>query len=304
MSNIVTIVQNSGVELKRAGRYYIGRCPFHNDKTPSFVVYPDSNSWYCFGNCSTNGGDAIAYVMRRYNYSFPQAKEFVEGNFSFNIKFKPPKPQENKIVPHGMVIYWHSMLQEHRSYFHSRGFTDKTIDQEMFGWDGQRYVIPVWEGEPGNSSCLGVRKRKANGQGPKYIGLKGSNHPTVWGRWHCRDQRLVFAFAGELDACLAVQDKFPSFSIVGGIQSIEQFPDTWPQLWFPGCFECIVIFDRKEESFGGRLASAWNRVKGFGSATVFHWDPNLDIKDYCEFRQKYPIEKFKENLYSQSRILI
>lgn len=287
--DIVTIVQNSGVKLKKQGSQYIGSCPFHNDKTPSFIVYPQTQSWHCFGNCSSKSGDVYSYVMQKYGYNFIKAKEFVEKGF-FNVKLEiKDVPKVNKIIPHGMVIYWHEMLKDSNKvhYFYQRGFTQQTIDKEMFGWDGTRYVIPVWEGEPGNSSCLGVRKRKAddsNDNLPKYIGLKGSNHPTVWGRYHCKNHRLILAFAGELDACMAVQDGFPAFSIVGGINSINTFPKDWPKLWFPSSYEMIAIFDNKEESFGGKLCAAWNNFKGFGSSQVFHWDPNLDVKDYCNFR--------------------
>ncbi len=56
----ITELVRGHVELKRAGRMEKGLCPFHNEKTPSFYVYPDTNSFYCFG-CGA-GGDAITFV--------------------------------------------------------------------------------------------------------------------------------------------------------------------------------------------------------------------------------------------------
>lgn len=60
------------VPLKKAGRIYKGLCPFHNEKTPSFVVYPDTGTWHCFGACNT-GGDLFTFVMRRENMEFGEA---------------------------------------------------------------------------------------------------------------------------------------------------------------------------------------------------------------------------------------
>ena len=64
------------VPLKKAGRNYKGLCPFHSEKTPSFVVFPDSQSWHCFGACST-GGDLFTFIMKRENLSFGEALELL-----------------------------------------------------------------------------------------------------------------------------------------------------------------------------------------------------------------------------------
>ncbi|MHB1316983.1 MAG: DNA primase [Anaerolineae bacterium] len=64
-------VIGSYVPLKKTGATYKGLCPFHNEKTPSFVVFPDSQSWHCFGACAT-GGDIFTFVMRRENLDFAE----------------------------------------------------------------------------------------------------------------------------------------------------------------------------------------------------------------------------------------
>lgn len=66
---------SSYVLLKRAGRNLKGLCPFHSEKTPSFVVYPESQSFYCFG-CGA-GGDAISFIMRAENLEYIEAVKFL-----------------------------------------------------------------------------------------------------------------------------------------------------------------------------------------------------------------------------------
>ena len=57
------------VTLQKSGRYFKALCPFHTEKTPSFVVSPERQSWRCFGACAT-GGDAISFVMRMERLEF------------------------------------------------------------------------------------------------------------------------------------------------------------------------------------------------------------------------------------------
>ncbi|MBC7234252.1 MAG: DNA primase [Chloroflexi bacterium] len=64
------------VPLQKAGRHFKGLCPFHTEKTPSFIVFPESQSWHCFGACST-GGDLFTFIMRRENMDFAEALRFL-----------------------------------------------------------------------------------------------------------------------------------------------------------------------------------------------------------------------------------
>ena len=60
------------VQLQKAGRSLKGLCPFHTEKTPSFIVTPDRQTWHCFGACGT-GGDVISFVMKKESLEFPEA---------------------------------------------------------------------------------------------------------------------------------------------------------------------------------------------------------------------------------------
>ncbi|MBQ3006582.1 MAG: DNA primase [Clostridia bacterium] len=68
-------VISSNISLKRRGKTLVGLCPFHNEKTPSFTVYPESNSFYCFG-CGA-GGDVITFVRRMENLDYIEAVKAV-----------------------------------------------------------------------------------------------------------------------------------------------------------------------------------------------------------------------------------
>ena len=73
-SDIVDLI-GTYVSLKRAGSNYNGLCPFHSEKTPSFTVFPDNQSFFCFG-CEA-GGDAFSFIMRVENLDYPGAIEFL-----------------------------------------------------------------------------------------------------------------------------------------------------------------------------------------------------------------------------------
>jgi hypothetical protein len=74
-ANIVTVLESYGVQLKRAGKLLKACCPFHTEKTPSFIVYPDENLWHCFG-CNI-GGDVFDFVKKIDNIGFLEAAEKV-----------------------------------------------------------------------------------------------------------------------------------------------------------------------------------------------------------------------------------
>nr|MBA2362456.1 DNA primase [Chloroflexia bacterium] len=90
--DIVDIV-GSSVELRRSGRNYTGLCPFHQEKTPSFIVNPERGSYKCFG-CG-KGGDVVSFLMESEKLDFKDAlKQLAERAGVQYEEPKPPAPEE------------------------------------------------------------------------------------------------------------------------------------------------------------------------------------------------------------------
>jgi len=79
LANSVSIIDvvSINVDLRKSGNKLAGRCPFHEEKYPSFFIYPNTNSFYCFG-CNKGGG-VIDFVKLQYKYDFKQAVEYLIG---------------------------------------------------------------------------------------------------------------------------------------------------------------------------------------------------------------------------------
>ncbi|AVV51922.1 CHC2 zinc finger domain-containing protein [Leptospira santarosai] len=80
-TDLLALVRSYGVELKNHGTNWVAKCPFHEDKTPSFIVTPVKNLWHCMGACKS-GGSAIDFVMKREGLGFNEAVETLR-------KFRP-----------------------------------------------------------------------------------------------------------------------------------------------------------------------------------------------------------------------
>ena len=89
--DIVDIISES-VKLRRSGKNYIGFCPFHaNTRTPAFVVFPETNTWRCFGECN-EGGDIFRYVMKKEGVDFKEALKMLAKRAG--IQLEPLTPQK------------------------------------------------------------------------------------------------------------------------------------------------------------------------------------------------------------------
>lgn len=94
-ANILDIVSER-VQLKKAGKNWIGLCPFHSEKTPSFTVSPDKQIYYCFG-CGA-GGNAISFLMKIEGLSFVEALKSLSVRYGIEIPEKKLTPDQQKRI--------------------------------------------------------------------------------------------------------------------------------------------------------------------------------------------------------------
>lgn len=91
--DVVDLVSET-VQLRRSGKSYTGFCPFHsNTRTPAFVVFPDSGTWRCFGQCN-EGGDIFRFVMKKEGCDFPDALRILAEKAG--VELKPPTAAEQQ----------------------------------------------------------------------------------------------------------------------------------------------------------------------------------------------------------------
>jgi DNA primase len=93
-NNLIEQVIGRYVELRPSGRRLVGRCPFHEDRSPSLVVYPSNSSWYCFA-CDV-GGDVFEFIKRIENISFAEALRRL-GSPSFDTRTAHPMPASTAV---------------------------------------------------------------------------------------------------------------------------------------------------------------------------------------------------------------
>ncbi|MEO8570987.1 MAG: DNA primase [Chloroflexota bacterium] len=130
------------VSLKKAGTTYKGLCPFHGEKTPSFVVTPNRESWHCFG-CGL-GGDIFSFVMQRDGVLFPEALRTLAQRAGVEIDERTKHEDAHKArlrqVLDSAIAFYHAVLTNSKAgttaldYLHGRGFMDETIETHQLGW--------------------------------------------------------------------------------------------------------------------------------------------------------------------------
>lgn len=151
MRNDITEVISSYVNLKRRGRNMVGLCPFHGEKTPSFNVYTENGSFYCFG-CGT-GGDVITFIMKIENLDYIEAVKFLAQRAGMNM---PENSYDNSMADLKSRIYeanrqaaryYFKMLHtsegiDAMNYLRGRALSEKTIRHFGLGFaPAQRYSL-------------------------------------------------------------------------------------------------------------------------------------------------------------------
>ncbi|MBX3064158.1 MAG: DNA primase [Anaerolineae bacterium] len=134
------------VQLRKAGRNHVARCPFHNERTPSFVVSEESQTWRCFGACA-EGGDIFNFVMKREGMDFPTALRYLAEKAGVELEARTPEQvsAEQKLdklrglLEESARFYYDKLLNfgpaaAARGYVRKRGLNRETVDKFQIGY--------------------------------------------------------------------------------------------------------------------------------------------------------------------------
>ena len=152
-ANILEVVSDY-VSIKKTGRNYKGLCPFHSEKTPSFMVNEEKQIFHCFG-CG-EGGDVFTFLMKIGHFSFPEAVETLAKRYGVRLSPREVSPAKKKEVAKREVLfqinqvasdYFHDLLFRHkegepgRNYFAQRGMSKEFLETYRLG-----YSLDRWDG--------------------------------------------------------------------------------------------------------------------------------------------------------------
>src|SRR5690348_15107006 len=142
-TDIVSLIQ-SYIPLRRAGNNFKTNCPFHGEKTPSFVVSPERQIWHCFG-CG-KGGDCFSFLMEYEHMEFPEALRILADRVGVHLiqkGFDSATSSKKEIIYKLNSLaaeYYHFLLTKHKvgekalGYITGRGIKQKTIETYMIGF--------------------------------------------------------------------------------------------------------------------------------------------------------------------------
>ena len=179
----VDIVELVGeyVPLKPSGRNFKANCPFHTERTPSFYVFPDRQSWHCFGACAA-GGDVFSFVMRRDGIQFGEALRMLADRAG--VTLAPPQAARERAdrverltgLNRAAAMFFHETLtssseaQPARDYLEKRGLERQTIEDYRLGYSPespgalQRHLLAQGYGDQ-DMEAVGLIRRREDGSG-------------------------------------------------------------------------------------------------------------------------------------------
>jgi len=181
VKNKLSVVDVIGetVQLKKSGASYKGLCPFHGEKTASFYVTPNRESWKCFG-CGL-GGDVFSFVMQRDSVTFPEALKTLAAKAGVELDERSSREDARRArlreVLDSAIAWYHSVLTAHVSgapaleYLRGRGFSDETISAHQLGWAPagwdamSRQLIAKRGVDPAALAEVGLTQSRSSGRG-------------------------------------------------------------------------------------------------------------------------------------------
>ena len=179
LRNDITEVVSGYVSLKRRGRNMVGLCPFHGEKTPSFNIYTENGSFYCFG-CGV-GGDVISFIMKIENLDYVDAVKFLAQRAGMELPENSYDDSMSRLRTRVLEanreaarFYFKTLMSPQGrtglDYFHGRALSDATIRHFGLGYaDGSWGSLCAYLKEKGFKESelvaanLAVRQRSGNG---------------------------------------------------------------------------------------------------------------------------------------------
>lgn len=178
--DIVAIISHY-IELKRAGINYSACCPFHGEKTPSFMVSPSRGTYHCFG-CGASG-DAFSFVMEYEKLNFAESVEKVASLCNFTLTYSKERREDNKKegdILESFTSFYSSALSSstsHLSYLKQRGIKEESIKSFRLGYCGAGFESIKF------ADSLNARKEAIE------LGVLGENESRVYARF---SDRIIF----------------------------------------------------------------------------------------------------------------
>ena len=177
--NIVDIISNY-IRLERSGNQYKARCPFHNEKTASFYVSPQRNSYHCFG-CN-KGGDIFSFVQEIEHIEFYEALKTLAKQAGITIGEYNKEQNDNlyEIMESSCEFYQKSLSTSPtaKKYLHDRGLLDETINEYRIGFANNN-----WQDLFNHLIKSGFNKDNIIATGMCYI---SDNSGKIFDRWRGR----------------------------------------------------------------------------------------------------------------------
>ena len=140
--DIVDVISET-VPLKKAGRTFKAPCPFHNERTPSFIVNPDRQTWHCFGACGV-GGDVFSFVMKRENMEFGETLRTLAEKVGVVLptRDKAAESKTDRLLEanKAAAAYFQSQLltspaaSQARDYIRKRGLSEEVVSDFQLGY--------------------------------------------------------------------------------------------------------------------------------------------------------------------------
>jgi len=165
--------------LKKAGRNFKALCPFHNEKTPSFIVFPDQGTWHCFGACNT-GGDVFTFLMKKENIDFGEALRRLAQRAGVELMREAPgEDAERKKLREILATasaHYHYLLKNNPAAQYAREYISKRfITPEAAALFQLGYALDEWEAIKSFLASKGYSVRELEAAG-LVIAREGGGH--------------------------------------------------------------------------------------------------------------------------------